>query len=1011
MSLSEIRVNTTKTRTGVGTITYTETGPVITGIATASNFKTGSTNVHSTGVELTNINTGGATATFGGAISGTTASFSGTVSIGGTLTYEDVTNIDSVGILTARAGIFIDDSITHIGDPNTKIRFPANDKITLETSGTERFQVDSNGNVYVGGVGASATAGVLWLNDTAANASKISQDNGNSALVFGTGSGQTEKLRITSDGYVLAGHNTRDANIAHGTAGRTQLWGTSWANAGIALINTQASTDPAFISFAKSRKASATASAAAVHSGDRLGEIRFAGDDGTDMHSFGASIAAYAQGTIAGNRMPGKLVFATTSDAANAVSSSTRMVLYPSGQIDLGTGVVNIASFCKTGNNHQIVGQAADDVAALDVYSQHGNDADRLSFAVSDNRTGSKSNAFVVRGNGFVGINTDNPNKLLEIHTTNTNTYSSADSNTPNPNTFLTLTNKSGGDGSGSGYYAAMRFSIANGATSSGWLAYHRTGDNKGDFTFKSRNAGSSYPELMRIKSTGNVSIGGNTSVGTKLHIENSSGDAHIRLRGSVNYGVLFTRHSDAALLGFVGSGGSVNLGSSNLGITAGLSGGNIVFQTGGTAASDEKLRIDSDGRLLISGQAALTSTSLSHPVQVAADSSAQNIVCFGRASDDIGAIDFYEADKSTLLGELQYRRDHLNLRHRVGSIRFCAAGSTEYMRLTTVTANSVTTGVLGINDTSPEGEALGLVVKNKNYQQTNLPVVHIERQNSAGGGNGSDEVALYTRINTTYNSAGDSYAIKSFGRHNLNSTHFAGHFEAYGSQYDAGGDGAAVYATTHKTDTNGAGYVPCFYAYGRSSYNIASNGYAVGMRIKLNAYEPNRGIQIHHELANSNWTRMISFHKGSGANGTEVGSIKSSNNATQYNTSSDYRLKENVVDLTGAITRLKQLKPKRFNFKNDTSNTVDGFIAHEVEPVVPQAVSGTKDAVKIETVGDPSTGKTIMNEDGTPKIETVIDPQEVDYSKLSTLTIAALQEALAKIETLEAKVAALEGS
>ena len=116
MSLSEIRVNTTKTRTGVGTITYTETGPVITGIATASNFKTGSTNVHSTGVELANINTGGSTATFGGpisgttatlsgALSGTTATFSGNVIVGGVLTYEDVTNIDSVGILTARAGI------------------------------------------------------------------------------------------------------------------------------------------------------------------------------------------------------------------------------------------------------------------------------------------------------------------------------------------------------------------------------------------------------------------------------------------------------------------------------------------------------------------------------------------------------------------------------------------------------------------------------------------------------------------------------------------------------------------------------------------------------------------------------------------------------------------------------------------------------------------------------------------------------------------------------------------
>ena len=93
------------------------------------------------------------------------------------------------------------------------------------------------------------------------------------------------------------------------------------------------------------------------------------------------------------------------------------------------------------------------------------------------------------------------------------------------------------------------------------------------------------------------------------------------------------------------------------------------------------------------------------------------------------------------------------------------------------------------------------------------------------------------------------------------------------------------------------------------------------------------------------------------------------------------------------------------------TDKTVDGFLAHEVETSCPQAVSGTKDAVKIETIADPETGKTIMNEDGTPKTETVIDPQEVDYSKLSTLTIAALQEALAKIETLEAKVAALEGS
>ena len=81
--------------------------------------------------------------------------------------------------------------------------------------------------------------------------------------------------------------------------------------------------------------------------------------------------------------------------------------------------------------------------------------------------------------------------------------------------------------------------------------------------------------------------------------------------------------------------------------------------------------------------------------------------------------------------------------------------------------------------------------------------------------------------------------------------------------------------------------------------------------------------------------------------NGTEVGSIKCNSSATQYNTSSDYRLKENVDYTWDATTRLKQLKPARFNFIVDDTNTlVDGFIAHEVSSVVPEAISGTKDEV-----------------------------------------------------------------
>ena len=116
----------------------------------------------------------------------------------------------------------------------------------------------------------------------------------------------------------------------------------------------------------------------------------------------------------------------------------------------------------------------------------------------------------------------------------------------------------------------------------------------------------------------------------------------------------------------------------------------------------------------------------------------------------------------------------------------------------------------------------------------------------------------------------------------------------------------------------------------------------------------------------------------------TEVGSIVITNSSTSYNTSSDYRLKENEVAISDGITRLKTLKPYRFNFKSEPSKTVDGFFAHEVTPAVPEAITGEKDGTEM---------------------------QGIDQSKLVPLLTAALQEAITKIETLETKVAALESA
>ena len=231
----------------------------------------------------------------------------GSVNIAGTMTYEDVTNVDAVGIITGRnnidaqkqvlvgtgvsvkagglnvtAGITtvqalqattgnfssnvdvageltVAETIAHTGDTNNKISFPAADTIALTTAGTERFKVDSSGNIYVGGVGGSATAGSLFFNDTSANASKIAQVNGSSALTFHTGSSQPERLRITSGGdmglgtnspasahdrvFTIAGTNSAELKLTGSNYGVTNTDGADvlFSYGGLYLVNNETS--------------------------------------------------------------------------------------------------------------------------------------------------------------------------------------------------------------------------------------------------------------------------------------------------------------------------------------------------------------------------------------------------------------------------------------------------------------------------------------------------------------------------------------------------------------------------------------------------------------------------------------------------------------------------------------------------------------------------------------------------------------------------------------------------
>ena len=244
-------------------------------------------------------------------------SIGGTVSIAGTLTYEDVTNVDSVGIITARSeikvgsgitlskdgdgfftgvttattfvgaltgnvtgtiqtaaqpnvtslgtltsldvsgGLGIAESLFHIGDTNTRFAFPAADTISLETAGAEAARVNSSGKILVG-----------------------------------------------SDTIRMIGGGSASAHL--------QIEGLTANTSSIAIINNQANTNSPVFNFGKTRGTS-NGAVTTVADGDNLGTIRFCGADGTDLNNATATIEAKVNGTVAENQIPTDITFETSS--------------------------------------------------------------------------------------------------------------------------------------------------------------------------------------------------------------------------------------------------------------------------------------------------------------------------------------------------------------------------------------------------------------------------------------------------------------------------------------------------------------------------------------------------------------------------------------------------------------------------------------------------------------------------------------------------------------------------
>ena len=186
------------------------------------------------------------------------------------------------------------------------------------------------------------------------------------------------------------------------------------------------------------------------------------------------------------------------------------------------------------------------------------------------------------------------------------------------------------------------------------------------------------------------------------------------------------------------------------------------------------------------------------------------------------------------------------------------------------------------------------------------------------------------------------------------------------------------------------------------TAMTIANNGF---MTLAPNTSMSSGGVLNLRRNDNNRIIETMSFdastqhhHVFENNSGTAVGTITVSTSATAYNTSSDYRLKTDVQPMTGAADRVKLLKPCNFEWIVDGTR-VDGFIAHEAQEVVPESVTGTKDAMRdeeYEVTAATDTEAAVMGTRSVP------DMQGIDQSKLVPLLTATIQELIARIEALE---------
>ena len=463
-------------------------------------------------------------------------------------------------------------------------------------------------------------------------------------------------------------------------------------------------------------------------------------------------------------------------------------------------------------------------------------------------------------------------------------------------------------------------------------ILHHRTGGGSvGDLAFYTSPSAGTTTQRMLINSSGQVGIG-TSSPTSSLHVSVGSSGTN----------------SSAGFNEFCIEGGNEDIGMCFLSPAANNRTHTIAFGDSNNNAagkiqynhSTDDLTLTASDNIIFTGDAVgIGTTSPNTSLEIA---STDAIIRLTDTNTTAGAND--------LIGELQFFSNDADAPHIGGFVK----------------------AIQDPSDTFGRRTALLFGTQNNDASTNAVEKVRIDCNGKVGIGNSSPQGELH--VGKADNSNHEAMII-------LNNGGATGHEAGIEFRYESGTTPRA------KIHVNSSDKILRFSTDNSERMRMDGSGHflfnctsipsssVAGMAFERNG---NSGVLFH-----SNGSATTSINVGEFINGNGVvGRITTNGSNCSFTDASDYRLKENEVAISDGITRLKQLKPYRFNYKSDATKTFDGFFAHEAQTVVPESVVGEKDATK---------------EDGS------IDPQCIDQSKLVPLLVAALQEAIGRIEALEA--------